>query len=442
MRLQDGGSVFGMDVRIDIDARQQLTALACASLVPRCASSSSSWARLLPVPILADLLGPTWVLRPARPIIIRESSFGRSREDVLFVVSHTLGVIGRPVVVEPLPWLFCGWLGSHNVLEQKPGDPGGYSELRVFDTGSRKHLALLMREYSEGVDRPEFMCCCNLRWAVALTNRRKKLHVWKVVDSVPQLPELCAFDCPWIDKPFGLRFFGSHSEYDYNQCDEIEILFTREKRDPTERRGVSEFICVLNLNLADSTAIHSSLENGLLPLDAVIECKNTTSSKYPFPHKPLVRRSDRSYHFLHSTPGIRRPKVHQFLHLSTGLTTPWRTHNVTVAVSTVDESHLALTASDHGTTTVYDPLSTTNPLVPCYVHHHPPATMRVAVGCGLVVSDSSVHRTTAEDTVNRHQTQHSFNDAVSGVRILTMWHDGVVPICNVRAVPFTTNFQF
>ncbi|KAH3757967.1 hypothetical protein Pelo_10261 [Pelomyxa schiedti] len=416
-----------------IDAKSQFIAFASASSFvhrpssPSQSSSSTCFVGLLPPSVIVEFLGKGWILRPERNILLTFShpsdqpdTHVSSKKHVFFSVSHTLGIIVHPLPVS-IPPFFSGWIGGNNSVVQHQVGPPGTDDygVSVMDTSSEQLTTLLLSGVRIG---STILCCCNTRWIVVITgdSGHEKLHVWRVVDSVPQIPEK-VFDCPWIEHSPGVRFYG-RSEYS-EDSDIIELMWTQQKQPSGQYMA-----CILHVDLV------AVMQYGSIPNGNMIECTNKAQSRFMTLPNALVQRPGLQYYFPFSSPLKGKMRTQQLLHMNTGDIITWLDESPTSA-SRVDDTHLAITDNSHTTTTVFTPL--------------------FIVGCGLIIADSSSHplstggKTKGRAIIKKGDTSpqytlHTITDATTGALLLTLCHNDTTSVttCAVETLPFSFHLHF
>ncbi|KAH3732617.1 hypothetical protein Pelo_16543 [Pelomyxa schiedti] len=136
----------------------------------------------LPERVVWEEIVQKWVLKVSKVVIVNcvipgEEPAG-SAPPVIFSLSHTGGLVGRPVTVR---WVdrVIGWIGRDRALVRRRGADRGPT-MSVVDSGAR--------QIGEPVELPfEGKCqlvACNARWVV-MSPPELDLVVWAVVNGVP-----------------------------------------------------------------------------------------------------------------------------------------------------------------------------------------------------------------------------------------------------------------
>ncbi|KAH3761361.1 hypothetical protein Pelo_6760 [Pelomyxa schiedti] len=170
-----------------LDARRQLVALATATHVPRCGSSSH--ARLL-TPTVLHMLGVSWVVRRSTHVAfnlsLEHSLPGLSVFPLLLGLSPTLGVVSAASLEAGLrqdegedELTAAALVGDSAVLVCVPGS-WAYRVLRVPGGGGDSRVQVL-RDLGELNGGLPATVAANSKWLVSLGNSRSA--VWRVVDG-------------------------------------------------------------------------------------------------------------------------------------------------------------------------------------------------------------------------------------------------------------------
>ncbi|KAH3714519.1 hypothetical protein Pelo_18971 [Pelomyxa schiedti] len=177
-----------VDIKDNTNARDQFIALGVGVIVGRCGLHNGSPVSALTPPLLS-CIGQEWIVTPARLVVVELASrlSSDAKEFVRFGVSPTLGLVGRPTMIDfgrknKVRW-FYGCVGPQAsagnrfaLTMAQPADRSRPQMLAVIDTSGR----------GEDVRLCDWLDACwpwcnNRRWVAVLTECQTApppLSVW------------------------------------------------------------------------------------------------------------------------------------------------------------------------------------------------------------------------------------------------------------------------
>ncbi|KAH3743712.1 hypothetical protein Pelo_14897 [Pelomyxa schiedti] len=322
----------------------------CGSACDSSSSSASSPGRrcyvsMIPHWVVAELIGKRWVMGTDRVVLITLNP------ELVSLDASTLGWI-TPVK--------C--VTTNGIYDENPDWP-------VMQLPSNLKELVRFR-----------LAACNRKWVVQAPYLHSEvgiLEVWALQNGgdeevVP--PQCVEVKCPWNPTALqSLRFFSSSSEYD-TESDTLEVFFVHPEGDGEALIGMH-----IDLNIiVEEGAINSAHVVVKLKLDE--ETENLCT--------PLFHRAEKKYYL----PFTSEKNSQMLLDLSTGISHTWLEDSTGLEVRALDESHLSITTADHSSTSVFSVQSLVNQTnigAQCITtHQHPPGTLSVVSGCGLLACSS------------------------------------------------------
>ncbi|KAH3764149.1 hypothetical protein Pelo_3991 [Pelomyxa schiedti] len=309
------------------------------------------------------------------------------------------------------------------------------------------------------------------------------LVVWRVLDGPDAMVQQTVMwdSCPWLSDLQSMEFFCLDGDSHLERSDLLRMFLL-------QTRGTALFLCLLQIDLSTL-----GQEDGVITHpEFVVEC-NLSQLGLSSDNlcRPLINRSahERQYYMPFTTK-----KEQSLLELSTGATFTWLEDSTGLEVNAVDESHISTTTSDHSSTSVFALSSLCDPslycstptekahnhnhnhrhhhhshhhhsdkvsnnfhrirkLIPGLQIHHPPNTLSVVAGCGMLVSSfltvtpaelrcqkrvfSHTHSASSTarfgspfitEPLKKITTVHTFVDALTGAQLFTMsLPEGLLP---------------
>ncbi|KAH3722588.1 hypothetical protein Pelo_18706 [Pelomyxa schiedti] len=401
---------------------------------------------MIPHWVVAELIGKRWVMGTDRVVLITLVGGPIPQPfRVFFSVSHTLGILQNPELVS-LDASTLGWITpvkcvtTNGICDEDPDWP-------------------LMQLPSDLKELVRFrLAVCNRKWVVQAPYLHSEVGILEVLalhnggDEEVVPPQCVEVKCPWNPTALqSLRFFSSSSEYD-TESDTLEVFFVHPEGDGEALIGMH-----IDLNIiVEEGAINSAHVVVKLKLDE--ETENLCT--------PLFHRAEKKYYL----PFTSEKNSQMLLDLSTGISHTWLEDSTGLEVRALDESHLSITTADHSSTSVFSVQSLvnqTNIRAQCITtHQHPPGTLSVVSGCGLLACSSissapvstcatSFFRSELEST-QFHPTataclgtsystaclrlvgKHTVVDALSGAQLFTLtFPHGFLPN-SITPIPFKT----
>ncbi|KAH3767560.1 hypothetical protein Pelo_558 [Pelomyxa schiedti] len=415
---------------------------------PTIPTRSRVW--MLPRWVLVECIGKRWVMAVDRVVMAKffpgPMSLATQGYEVLFSVSHTLGIVQPPTVVTHYNTL--GWIGpDRTVYLDEPDDVP--APLWTFSILDGPHDTAVMGPLQFPANGQSQISACNRRWIVMSPTVPCLFEVWKVVDGLP-LPEPVVVNCSWMRGLQSLRFFSLRNEYDF-ESDTLEVFFLE-----FQQAGQRDSEVVL---LGFHIDLNTVWKEGEIKDPVWVSTCNLTKAGISPDNlcTPLVDRTEmRFYLTFTETQKPSGKQSERLLDLRTGISITWLEDNKELEVKAVDSSHVCTTTSDLSSTSVYSlsalchpPSSCSTPkrrrvdqphpqIAPCITHQHPEGTQSVVAGCGLLVSSTIVRvwvlssefgsfseRRLAKvpyqgprETILR--SIHTFRDALTGASLFTM----------------------
>ncbi|KAH3765101.1 hypothetical protein Pelo_3048 [Pelomyxa schiedti] len=345
---------------------------------PTTTTSSSPGRRccvsIIPHWVVVELIGKRWVMGTDRVVLLTLVGGPKVYSiQVFFSVSHTLGFLQNPELVA-LADCTLGWVTAVRSVTTDA----------IWGEDPDWPIVQLPSNVEER--RRNQLAACNRKWVVQaplVESELGILEVWMVPtgDDEELVPPRCVeVKCPW--KPTALqslRFFSPSSEYD-TESDTLEVFFVHPDGDGEALIGMHiDLEVIVKEREVNDTHVVAKLK--------------FDREEAEDPCTPLFNRAEKKYYL----PFTSERKAQVLADMTTGISYRWLEDSTGLEVRALDESHLCITTSYHSSTSVFSVTSLLGQACPAsndiraqciMTHQHPPGTLSVISGCGLLACSS------------------------------------------------------